>query len=58
MLKFWKDEQGQDLVEYALIIAAVGLALITTVTTLSQAVGGVYQSMVGQLTGVDWQGLK
>ena len=31
------EEQGQDLVEYALIVAAVGLALITTVNQLSTA---------------------
>ena len=33
-----RDEQGRDLVEYALIVAAVGLALITTVNQLSAAV--------------------
>ena len=31
IIGFIRDEQGQDLVEYALIVAAVGLALITTV---------------------------
>ena len=36
MMNFVRDEQGQDLVEYALIVAAVGLALITTVNQLSQ----------------------
>ena len=29
LIRLWRDEQGQDLVEYALIVAAVGLALIT-----------------------------
>ena len=36
LLNLFRDEQGQDLVEYALIVAAVGLALITTVNQLSQ----------------------
>ena len=36
IVRFIRDEQGQDLVEYALIVAAVGLALITTVNQLSQ----------------------
>ena len=31
IVRFIRDEQGQDLVEYALIVAAVGLALITHV---------------------------
>jgi Flp pilus assembly pilin Flp len=58
MKSFWRDEQGQDLVEYALIVAAVGLALITTVSQLSQAIVSLYGSMTGTLTGVDWSGLK
>jgi Flp pilus assembly protein, pilin Flp len=35
IIRFVRDERGQDLVEYALIVAAVGLALITTVNQLS-----------------------
>ena len=48
--RFIRDEQGQDLVEYALIVAAVGLALITTVNQLQQAiVRSLYQSITGDL---------
>ena len=50
-----RDDTGQDLVEYALIIAAVGLALITTVSQLSQSIISVYASITGTLTGVEWQ---
>ena len=45
-IRFAKDEQGQDLVEYALIVAAVGLALITTVNTVSQAIVNLYSNIV------------
>jgi Flp pilus assembly pilin Flp len=31
MHTFVKDEQGQDIIEYSLIIAAVALALISTI---------------------------
>lgn len=34
MKEFLRDERGQDLVEYALILAAVGLAMISTVTQI------------------------
>jgi len=44
--KLRNDERGQDLVEYALIVAAVGLALITTVNQLTGAVVSLYQSIV------------
>jgi Flp pilus assembly pilin Flp len=49
---FIRDEQGQDLVEYALIVAAVGLALITTVNQLSQGVVSLYQSITGDLNSI------
>ncbi|MEP7363312.1 MAG: Flp family type IVb pilin [Acidobacteriota bacterium] len=52
LLRLWSDEQGQDLVEYALIVAAVGLALITTVNTLSQAVVSLYQSITDGLASI------
>jgi len=53
--KLWKDEAGQDLVEYALIVAAVGLALITTVNQLTQAVVSLYQSMTQGLGSIGTQ---
>jgi len=52
---FVRDEQGQDLVEYALIVAAVGLALITTVNQLSQGIVSLYQSMTGDLSSIGAQ---
>ncbi len=51
-LKLWKEEQGQDLVEYALIVAAVGLALITTVNQLSTAIVSLYSSITQGLTSI------
>ena len=52
IVRFILDEQGQDLVEYALIVAAVGLALITTVNQLSQGVVSLYQSITGDLSSI------
>ena len=51
-LRLLKEEEGQDLVEYALIVAAVGLALITTVNTLSTAVVSLYSSITEGLTSI------
>lgn len=48
----WRDEQGQDLVEYALIVAAVGLALITTVNQLTTAVVSLYSSITQGLASI------
>lgn len=46
LMRLLRDERGQDLVEYALIVAAIGLALIATVNQLSTAVVSLYQSIV------------
>jgi len=55
ILRLIQDEQGQDLVEYALIVAAVGLALITTVNQLSAAVVSLYSSITQGLTSIGTQ---
>ena len=51
-LRVWRDTRGQDLVEYALIVAAVGLALITTVNQLSAGIVSLYQSITGDLSSI------
>ena len=56
ILSFIRDEQGQDLVEYALIVAAVGLALTTTVNQLSAAVVSLYSSITQGLTSIGTTG--
>jgi Flp pilus assembly pilin Flp len=54
--QFAREEQGQDLVEYALIVAAVGLALITTVNNLSAAVVSLYSSITTGLGSISASG--
>jgi len=51
-LRLIRETRGQDLVEYALIVAAVGLALITTVNQLSTAVVSLYSSITQGLTSI------
>lgn len=52
LIRFLKEEDGQDLVEYALIVAAVGLALITTVNQLSQGIVSLYSSITADLSSI------
>jgi len=56
-IRFVRDEQGQDLVEYALIVAAVGLALIATVNQLSIAIVSLYSSITQGLASIGTGGL-
>ena len=39
---FLKDESGQGMVEYALIIALIAVALITAVSLLKDKISGVF----------------
>ena len=56
ILAFVRDEQGQDLVEYALIVAAIGLALIATVNQVSAAIVSLYQSIAQGLATIGTNG--
>jgi pilus assembly protein Flp/PilA len=52
VMQFLRDEQGQDLVEYALLVAAVGLALIATVNNLSTQIVSLYSSITTGLGSI------
>ncbi|MCC7154472.1 MAG: Flp family type IVb pilin [Bryobacterales bacterium] len=56
ILRLIREDEGQDLVEYALIVAAVGLALITTVNQLSTAIVSLYSSITQGLASVGASG--
>lgn len=56
IIRLAKEERGQDLVEYALIVAAVGLALITTVNQLSTAVVSLYSSITQGMASIGTTG--
>ena len=40
--RLWQDEQGQDLVEYALLLVLIALASAATIKTLGTAVKSVF----------------
>jgi pilus assembly protein Flp/PilA len=48
--RLWKDEQGQDLTEYALLLVLLTLAAIGSLSTLATAVNGVFQNAAANLT--------
>ena len=41
-LRFWKDTQGQDLVEYALAAGMVAVAAVAAMPALSTTVSNVF----------------
>ena len=44
------DESGQDLIEYALVAALLGLAAVTTMRGLSTKIGNAFNSIGTSLT--------
>lgn len=49
MRRFWTDESGQGLTEYALIIALVSIGLIAVLILFRDAIGDVFTSIIGEL---------
>jgi pilus assembly protein Flp/PilA len=47
-----RDEEGQTLVEYALIIALVSVVLIGALAALAASIGGVFTNIQNSLGGV------
>ncbi len=50
LLRVWREESGQDLTEYALIIVLIALAAAASMKGLATAINGVYASAAGNLT--------
>ena len=48
--KFIRDEEGQDLVEYALLLVFIALAAIAVLPTLGKAVNNVFSQSASTLT--------
>ena len=47
--RFWKETEGQDLVEYALIVAAIALGMIAAVRGVVTALNSLYESITAAL---------
>ncbi|CAN5268124.1 hypothetical protein BH18GEM1_BH18GEM1_04550 [soil metagenome] len=47
----WSDESGQDLAEYALLIALIALIVIGAVSLLGQEINNVFTNIANALQG-------
>jgi Flp pilus assembly pilin Flp len=47
---FCKEEEGQDMVEYALLLAFVALAAVTVLGTVKTQISGIWTSVSTQLS--------
>ena len=49
-MKLWKDEEGQDLTEYALLVVLLALAAVAGMNKLASSINGVFSSAAVNLT--------
>jgi Flp pilus assembly pilin Flp len=49
MKRLWREEEGQDLVEYALLIVLISLAMIVAMGNLAKGISDVFSNAVIQL---------
>ena len=49
-VRLWKEEEGQDLTEYALLLVLLALAATATLHTLATAIQGVFSNAATNLS--------
>ena len=50
MRAFVRNEEGQDLIEYALLVALISLVAVLAIGTAGSAVNSIFQNITGRLT--------
>jgi Flp pilus assembly pilin Flp len=48
--RLWKEEEGQDLTEYALLLSLVALATIASINSLAAAIQNAFSGASSNLT--------
>ncbi|HQR33026.1 MAG: Flp family type IVb pilin [Acidobacteria bacterium] len=48
--EFIKDEQGQDIVEYSLLLVLIGAAAVFVLTTMGQSISQIFSKINTKLT--------
>ena len=51
VMRFFKDEEGVVMIEYALIAALIGVALIATLILVAGGIENILTFIVGKLDG-------
>ena len=50
LMRLWREEEGQDLTEYALLLVLVSLAAIATLGNLANAIKNVFSNAAANLS--------
>ena len=52
MRAFVKDDSGQDLLEYALLVGLIALVAVLAVTSTGTSVNNIFQAISNSLAGI------
>jgi len=52
LLAFVREDSGQDLLEYALLVGLIALVCVVAVTAAGNSVSGIFNAIAGALAGV------
>lgn len=47
---FWDDESGQDMAEYAILLALIAIVVILAINTLAPAIGSSFNNSAEAIT--------
>lgn len=50
---FLKDEQGQDIVEYSLLLVLIGAAAVFVLTAMGQSISSIFSKINDRLTSAN-----
>jgi Flp pilus assembly pilin Flp len=56
--RFWSEDTGQGLTEYALILALVSVGLIAIMVVFRDAIGGIFQRIAQVLEAAPAEGFS
>jgi len=50
LLEFLREEEGQDLIEYALLVALISLVCVAALTTAGSQINTIFENIKNRLT--------
>jgi pilus assembly protein Flp/PilA len=50
LLEFLREEEGQDLIEYALLVALIALVCVVALTTAGSQIKTIFENIQNRLT--------
>ena len=51
LMNLWHDESGQDLAEYAILLALIAIIVIAALRVLEPAISDTFNNTAGELSG-------